>query len=84
MIVEGKVIDLITDNATFTATEFKEGEENDQAAIDFFAGGNSIDIPEAEIRWRRRTSDSRSERKDIVLFETGLNLVEAVNGLLIL
>ena len=48
MIVEGKVIDLITDNATFTATEFKEGEDNDQAAIDFFAGGNSIEIPEAK------------------------------------
>ena len=48
MIVEGKVIDLITDNATFTATEFKEGEENDQAAIDFFAGGSSVDIPEAK------------------------------------
>ena len=48
MIVEGKVIDLITDNATFTATEFKEGEENDQAAIDFFAGGSSTDIPEAK------------------------------------
>ena len=48
MIVEGKVIDLITDNATFTATEFKEGDDNDQAAIDFFAGGNSVEIPEAK------------------------------------
>ena len=48
MIVEGKVIDLITENATFTATEFKEGEENDQAAIEFFAGGEEVDIPVAQ------------------------------------
>ncbi len=48
MIVEGKVIDLITENATFTATEFKEGEDNDQAAVEFFAGGEEVDIPVAQ------------------------------------
>ncbi len=48
MIVEGKVIDLITEHATFTATEFKDGEQNDQAAIDFFAGGETVDIPVAK------------------------------------
>jgi len=48
MIVESKVIDLITENATFTATEFKEGEDNDQAAIEFFAAGESVDIPVAQ------------------------------------
>lgn len=48
MIVEGKVIDLITENATFTATEYKDGDENDQAAIDLFVGGETVDIPVAK------------------------------------
>lgn len=48
MIVEGKVIDLITENATFTATEFSEGEDNNQAAVEFFAGGLEVDIPVAQ------------------------------------
>jgi trigger factor len=48
MIIEGKVIDLITENATFTATEYQDSEANDQSAIDFFAGGETVDIPVAK------------------------------------
>ena len=48
MIVEGKVIDLITENATFTGTEFTEGNEGNEAAIDFFVSGEAADIPVAK------------------------------------
>ena len=48
MIVEGKVIALITENATFEATPYNNTEASDTSAIDFFAAGESVDIPVAK------------------------------------
>ncbi len=49
MIIERKVIDQITENATFTATEYKDETQNDSSAVDFFAAGAKLDeIPEAK------------------------------------
>ena len=48
MIIEQKVINLITDNAEFKSTEYKVDEKPDTVALDFFAGGSSAYIPEAK------------------------------------
>lgn len=48
MIIEQKVINLITDNAQFKSTEYKVDEKPDTVALDFFAGGSSAYIPEAK------------------------------------
>ena len=50
MIIERKVIDLITEHASFKATKYEEqGDKSDSAAINFFAAGRSAaDIPEAK------------------------------------
>ena len=49
MIIERKVIDLITDNATFTATDYDAQQKQTTSAINFFvAGGSTEEIPEAK------------------------------------
>lgn len=48
MIIEGKVIDMITEQATFTATDYRYKEESDTSAVNFFTAGESVDIPEAK------------------------------------
>jgi len=49
MIIERKVIDLITENANFKATKYDVGEKEDTAAVEFFAaGGGTAPIPDAK------------------------------------
>ena len=48
MIIERKVIDLITEAATFKATKFELPGQSESAAIDFYAGGAVNQIPEAK------------------------------------
>ncbi len=49
MIIERKVIEKITDKATFKATKYEIEGSSDTAAIDFFAaGGSDRAIPEAK------------------------------------
>lgn len=48
MIIERKVIELITENATFKGTEYESEEGSDQSAINFFAAGRKGQIPEAK------------------------------------
>ncbi|MEM7783724.1 MAG: trigger factor [Planctomycetota bacterium] len=48
MIIERKVIEKITEGATFTGTEYKTEEYVDQSAIEFFAAGRRSEIPEAK------------------------------------
>ena len=47
MIIEGKVIAKITEEAKFTATEYSPKEQSDTTALNFFAAGESTSIPEA-------------------------------------
>ena len=49
MIIESKVTDLITENATFTGTDYDFGAEGeDTFATDIFLGGKDQQIPEAK------------------------------------
>ena len=48
MIIEGKVIDMITEAASFTATKYEPEKESTVEAIDFFAAGKMANIPEAK------------------------------------
>jgi len=48
MIIEGKVIDMITESATFKATKYEQEAESTVEAIDFFAAGKMTHIPEAK------------------------------------
>ena len=48
MIIEGKVIDMITEAASFEATKYEQDEQNKTEAIDFFAAGKMAHIPEAK------------------------------------
>lgn len=48
MIIEGKVIDMITEAATFEATDYEPEKESTVEAIDFFAAGKLAHIPEAK------------------------------------
>ncbi len=48
MIIERKVIELITAEATFSATKYDVPSEQTTAAIDFFAAGSASNIPEAK------------------------------------
>lgn len=48
MIIERKVIALITEHAKFTATDFSLDENEDSFALNHFAAGNSQEIPEAK------------------------------------
>jgi trigger factor len=48
MIIERKVVALITEHAKFKGTGFKIDEDEDTSALDFFAAGNSDAIPEAK------------------------------------
>lgn len=48
MIIEGKVIDLITKEAKFTAAEYNYRNESEVTALPFFAAGEPDFIPEAK------------------------------------
>ena len=48
MIIEQKVINLITENAKFKSTKYKLDEKPETVALDFFAGGSTAYIPEAK------------------------------------
>ena len=48
MIIEGKVIDMITEQASFDASEYEPEKESTVEAIDFFAAGKLAHIPEAK------------------------------------
>ncbi len=48
MIIEGKVIEMITESATFEATEYEQEKQSTVEAIDFFAAGKMAHIPEAK------------------------------------
>ena len=48
MIIEGKVIAKITEEAKFTATEYNPKDQSDTTALNFFAAGESTSIPEAK------------------------------------
>ncbi len=48
MIIEGKVIEMITEAASFTATKYEPEQESTVEAIDFFAAGKVAQIPEAK------------------------------------
>ena len=48
MIIEGKVIAKITEEAKFTATKYNPKDQSDTTALNFFAAGESTSIPEAK------------------------------------
>jgi trigger factor len=48
MIIEQKVINQITEEAKFEATEYKVDEKPETVALEFFAGGGGNQIPEAK------------------------------------
>jgi len=48
MIIEGKVIAKITEEAEFTSTEYNHKDQSDTTALNFFAAGESTSIPEAK------------------------------------
>jgi trigger factor len=48
MIIEGKVIEMITEAASFEATEYEQEKQSTVEAIDFFAAGKLTHIPEAK------------------------------------
>ena len=48
MIIEGKVIDMITEQASFDASAYEPEKESTVEAIDFFAAGKMANIPEAK------------------------------------
>lgn len=49
MIIERKVIDLITEHASFKGTDYDTGDKESKSAINFFAAGRpTADIPEAK------------------------------------
>ena len=48
MIIEQKVIDLITEHAEFKSVEYQPDDARDTSAISFFVGGTSEQIPEAK------------------------------------
>ena len=48
MIIERKVIDLITESATFKGTAYEAGDKSGSAALNFFAAGRKGNIPEAK------------------------------------
>ncbi|WP_075084791.1 trigger factor [Mariniblastus fucicola] len=48
MIIEGKVIDMITEAASFEATKYEQEQQSTVEAIDFFAAGKLANIPEAK------------------------------------
>ena len=48
MIIEGKVIEMITEAATFTATDYEREGDNKVEAIDFFIAGQIASIPQAK------------------------------------
>ncbi len=48
MIIERKVINLITEHATFTGTEYDSNPDAEDSALNFFAAGRKDQIPQAK------------------------------------
>ena len=48
MIIERKVIDIITESATISGTKYEQEAENDTASVNLFFGGSKTLIPEAK------------------------------------
>ena len=48
MIIERKVIDLITEHAKFTSTEYDPQPKETTSALNFFVAGGGEAIPEAK------------------------------------
>ena len=48
MIIEGKVIEMITEAATFKTSDYEQEKQSTVEAIDFFAAGKMAQIPEAK------------------------------------
>jgi trigger factor len=48
MIIERKVIDLITESAIFKGTDYETNEKADSSALTYFAAGRKGSIPEAK------------------------------------
>ncbi|MDG1875090.1 MAG: trigger factor [Mariniblastus sp.] len=48
MIIERKVIEQITENATFKGTDYETTQKEDSAAVNYFAAGHKNAIPEAK------------------------------------
>ena len=48
MIIERKVIELITEHAKFTATDYEAQQKETTSALNFFVAGGGEDIPEAK------------------------------------
>ena len=48
MIIEGKVIEMITEAATFKSKTYEQDKQSTVEAIDFFAAGKLAHIPEAK------------------------------------
>ena len=48
MIIEQKVIDLITEHATFNETDYQPEDSTETAALNLFIAGSPDEIPEAK------------------------------------
>ena len=48
MIIERKVIEQITDSAKFKGTKYEFNQTQDSAALNYFAAGAKVEIPEAK------------------------------------
>ena len=48
MIIERKVVDLITNSATITGTDYEQDPENVTASVNLYFGGKKQSIPEAK------------------------------------
>ena len=48
MIIERKVIEMITENATISGTKYEQEAENDTTSVNLFFGGAKNHIPEAK------------------------------------
>lgn len=48
MIIERKVIEMITESATFKGTEYETNQKPDSSALNYFAAGRQSLIPEAK------------------------------------
>jgi len=48
MIIEGKVIDMITESAKISGTAYEQEAETDTSSVNLFFGGSKTQIPEAK------------------------------------
>jgi trigger factor len=48
MIIERKVIDMITENAKIKATDYEQEDENKTSSVNLYFGGQKQDIPQAK------------------------------------